>query len=64
MTDIKLGETDGPAGEGRLAELIVDPWSDWAARAAIVIVFTALLLSVSREFPVTFQWTASIGCCW
>ena len=56
MTDIKLGETDGPAGEGRVAELIVDPWSDWAARAAIVIVFTAFaivgLAGIPRHLPV------------
>src|SRR6266478_4958579 len=56
MTDIKLGETDGPAGERMVAELTVDPWSDWAARAAIVIVFTAFaivgLAGIPRHLPV------------
>ncbi len=37
MTDVK---TDGPVGI--VAELTVNPWLDWAARATIVIVFTAL----------------------
>src|ERR1700740_3551601 len=36
MTDVK---TDGPAGI--VPELPVNPWLDWAARATIVIVFTA-----------------------
>jgi protein-S-isoprenylcysteine O-methyltransferase Ste14 len=56
MTDIKLGETGGPAGERRVAEFTVNPWSDWAARAAIVIVFTAFaivgLAGIPRHLPV------------
>src|SRR5712671_6205737 len=56
MTDIKLGETDGPAGERMVAEFTVNPWSDWAARAAIVIVFTAFaivgLAGIPRHLPV------------
>src|ERR1700692_4410418 len=56
MTDIKLGETNGPAGERMVAEFTVNPWSDWAARAAIVIVFTAFaiagLAGIPRHFPV------------
>src|SRR3979409_961718 len=42
MTDVKLRETDGPAG--MVAELTVNPWLDWGARTAIVIVFTAFAL--------------------
>jgi protein-S-isoprenylcysteine O-methyltransferase Ste14 len=42
MTDVKLRETDGPAG--MVAELTVNPWLDWSARTAIVIVFTAFAL--------------------
>jgi hypothetical protein len=56
MTDIKLGETGGPGGELRVAELTVDPWSDWAAGAAIVIVFTAFailgLAGIPHHLPV------------
>src|SRR5712675_981552 len=56
MTDIKLGETDGPAGERMVAEFTVNPWSDWAARGAIVIVFTAFaivgLAGIPRHLPV------------
>src|ERR1700730_6320991 len=50
MTDVK---TDGPAGI--VAELTVNPWLDRAARATIVIVFTALacagLAAIPRLFP-------------
>jgi protein-S-isoprenylcysteine O-methyltransferase Ste14 len=54
MTDIKLGET------GRLDRLTTGPasnrWSDWAARAAIVIVFGTFALvgvaGISRLLPV------------
>jgi protein-S-isoprenylcysteine O-methyltransferase Ste14 len=50
MTDVK---TDGPAGI--VAELTVNPWLDWAARATIVIVFTAFacvgLAAIPRLLP-------------
>jgi protein-S-isoprenylcysteine O-methyltransferase Ste14 len=53
MTDVKLRETDGPAG--KVAELTVNPWLDWGARTAIVIVFTAFALlglaGISRLLP-------------
>lgn len=56
MTDIKLGGAGGPAGEHVVAELTVNPWSDWAARAAIVIVFSAFALvgvaGIPRHLPV------------
>jgi protein-S-isoprenylcysteine O-methyltransferase Ste14 len=42
MTDIKLGATEAVPGERTLPVLTVNPWLDWAARAAIVIVFTSL----------------------
>jgi protein-S-isoprenylcysteine O-methyltransferase Ste14 len=41
MTDVKLAEATGPRGE-QSAESAVNPWLDWAARAAIVMVFAAL----------------------
>jgi protein-S-isoprenylcysteine O-methyltransferase Ste14 len=44
MTDIKLGGTNGPAGERMVADVAVNPWLDWAARAAVVVVFTAFAL--------------------
>jgi protein-S-isoprenylcysteine O-methyltransferase Ste14 len=50
MTDVK---TDGPAGI--VAELTVNPWLDWAARATIVIVFAAFacvgLAGIPRLLP-------------
>ncbi len=56
MTDIKLRETGGPAGERTVAELTVNPWLDWTARAAIVIVFTAFaffgIAGIPRHLPV------------
>src|SRR6266699_1596570 len=56
MTDIKLGEIGGSAGECGVAELPVNPWLDWAARAAIVIVFTAFafvgVAGIPRHLPV------------
>ena len=51
MTDIKLGETGGPAGERMVAELTVNPWLDWTARAAIVIVFTAFAFGGVAGIP-------------
>jgi protein-S-isoprenylcysteine O-methyltransferase Ste14 len=42
MTDIKLGATGPLPGERVVAELTINPWSDWAARAAIVMVFASL----------------------
>ena len=44
MTDIKLDETDGSRGEGKAIELTVNRWLDWTARAAVVVVFTALVV--------------------
>ncbi len=44
MTDIKLLGTDGPAGEGMVAELPVNRWLDWAAKATVVVVFTAFAM--------------------
>ena len=57
MTDIKLGEIGEPAGERMaVAELTVNPWLDWAARAAIVIVFVAFafvgVAGIPRHLPV------------
>ncbi len=57
MTDIKLGEIGEPAGERMaVAELTVNPWLDWAARAAIVIVFVAFaffgIAGIPRHLPV------------
>jgi protein-S-isoprenylcysteine O-methyltransferase Ste14 len=53
MTDVELRETDGPAGI--IAKLTVNPWLDWAARAAIVIVFTAFafggVAGIPRHLP-------------
>ena len=50
MTDVK---TDGPAGI--VAELTVNPWLDWAARATIVMVFSAYacvgLAGIPRLLP-------------
>src|SRR5258708_1311431 len=52
MTVIKLGGTDGPAEEHMVAEVAVNPWLDLAARAAIVIVFTAFaFLGLARIPP-------------
>jgi protein-S-isoprenylcysteine O-methyltransferase Ste14 len=44
MTDIKLEETDGSDGESIAVELTVNRWLDWAARAAVVVVFIAFAL--------------------
>ena len=44
MTDIKLDETDGSHGESMAVELTVNRWLDWTARAAVVVVFTALVV--------------------
>ncbi len=56
MTDIKLGEAGGPAGERVVAGLTVNPWLDWTARAAIVIVFTSFaffgIAGIPRHLPV------------
>jgi protein-S-isoprenylcysteine O-methyltransferase Ste14 len=49
MTDIKRGGIDGPAEERGVAEVAVNPWLDWTARAAIVIIFTGFaFLGLSR----------------
>src|SRR6476469_4374592 len=49
MTDIKRGGIDGPAEERGVAELAVNPWLDWTARAAIVIIFIGFaFLGLSR----------------
>jgi protein-S-isoprenylcysteine O-methyltransferase Ste14 len=42
MTDIKLGEIGEPRAERVVTGPASNPWSDWAAKAAVVIVFTAL----------------------
>jgi protein-S-isoprenylcysteine O-methyltransferase Ste14 len=44
MTDIKLEETDGSNAVSMAVELTVNRWLDWAARAVVVIVFTALVV--------------------
>ena len=44
MTDIKLDETDGSHGESMAVELTANRWLDWTARAAVVVVFTALVV--------------------
>ncbi len=51
MTDIKLGGTDGPAEERMVAEVAVNPWLDLAARAAIVVVFTAFAFLGLARIP-------------
>ena len=56
MTDIKLGDTGGPrAAESVVTEPTSNRWSDWAARAAIVVVFSALafvgMAGISRLLP-------------
>jgi protein-S-isoprenylcysteine O-methyltransferase Ste14 len=42
LTDIKLDKTDGPSAEREVAKPVSSRRSDWAARAAIVVVFSAL----------------------
>jgi len=42
ITGNKLGATGTVPGESMVTEPAVNPWLDWTARAAIVIVFTAL----------------------
>jgi protein-S-isoprenylcysteine O-methyltransferase Ste14 len=44
MTNIKLDETDGFRGDGKAVELAVNRWLDWTARAAVVVVFAALVV--------------------
>ena len=44
MTDIKLDKTGRSHGEGMVAELTVNRWLDWAARAAVCIVFGGFVL--------------------
>jgi protein-S-isoprenylcysteine O-methyltransferase Ste14 len=44
MTYIKLDETDGSYRKGMALELTVNRWFDWAARAAVVVVFVAFAL--------------------
>jgi protein-S-isoprenylcysteine O-methyltransferase Ste14 len=39
-----MTETDGSHGESIAAELAVNRWLDWTARAAVVVVFTALVV--------------------
>src|SRR5260370_6288240 len=51
MTDIKLGGTDGPAEERMVVEVAVTDWLDLAARAAIVVVFTAVALLGHARIP-------------
>src|SRR6266567_9269053 len=47
----KLGAIDEVPGEGMVTEPAVNPWLDWTARAAIVIVFTALtFISLAQRF--------------
>src|SRR5256885_16437580 len=43
MTDIKRG-TDRSHGKIMPVELTVNRWLDWTARAAVVVVFTALVV--------------------
>ncbi len=55
MTDIKLGEADGTRAERAVTEPVSNRWSDWAARASIATVFTALatisLAGIPHLFP-------------
>jgi protein-S-isoprenylcysteine O-methyltransferase Ste14 len=51
MTETKPGQSDGPVGEIMVAERTVNPWSDWTARAAIVIVFTVFALVGLAKIP-------------
>jgi len=44
VTDIKLDETEGSQGKGMAVQLTVNRWLDWAARAAVVVVFTAFVM--------------------
>ena len=44
MTDIKLEETDGSDAVSMAVELTVNRRLDWAARAAVVVVFAALVV--------------------
>ena len=48
MTDIKLDKTDGSHGESMAVELTVNRWLDWTARAAVVVVFAALVVMALR----------------
>jgi protein-S-isoprenylcysteine O-methyltransferase Ste14 len=55
MTDIKLEETDRSHGESMAVELTINRWLDWAARAAVVVVFIAFALigvaGIPRQLP-------------
>jgi protein-S-isoprenylcysteine O-methyltransferase Ste14 len=55
MTDAKLGETCGPRLERGSTESASNRWSDWTARAAVVVVFTFLaffsLAGIVTLFP-------------
>src|SRR5258708_3463462 len=51
MTEIKLGEADAPGRQSKVPEVTVNPWLDWAARAAIVIVFTAFAFLGLARIP-------------
>jgi len=55
MTDIKLGEADGTRAERAVTEPASNRWSDWTARAAIVLVFTTFafggLAGIPRLLP-------------
>jgi protein-S-isoprenylcysteine O-methyltransferase Ste14 len=45
MVDLKMGGNEEPRGEESAAVVsVVNPWADWVARAAIVVVFTALAI--------------------
>jgi len=54
MTDIKLGETDGTRAERVVTEPVSNRWSDWAARASIATVFTALAIISLAGIPHLF----------
>jgi protein-S-isoprenylcysteine O-methyltransferase Ste14 len=47
--------TDSEVAERKPSESAVNPWSDWAARAVIVVIFTALaflnLVGIPRQLP-------------
>jgi protein-S-isoprenylcysteine O-methyltransferase Ste14 len=56
MTDIKLDETNRTHGNSMAVKFTVNRWSDWSARAALVVVFITLTMSgvagIHRLLPV------------
>src|SRR5258708_460749 len=55
MTDVKLGQTGAPRADRKSPEMATNLWSDWVARAAIVVVFSAFafggLAGIPRQLP-------------